>query len=113
MDHFNFDKFLSPEVRASGMRGGPLSEQEQWEIVRQVEGVFSSWDGDESMGIVVEGADEDGHEQDMRMRTAKLNELLQKLWSLWMESSNHVEAVTEKLADGSRDRKFCLGSFCC
>ena len=59
-------------------------------------------DEDESM---LDSDEEIEDLEDQRRRTEKLKEALELLGNLWWSGSDYMELLTEKLADGSRDRK--------
>ena len=87
----------------------PLSKQEQKSMMESIVAVFNL-EETQDQEMRDEGDEEEVEVdlEDQRRRTERLVIALNVVEKLWWASSEHVEAVTEKLADGSRDRKFFL-----
>jgi len=89
----------------------PLSSESQSRMTRSVLEIFDQEEeppnDDVDMG-------EDGEEEsvvdleDQRRRTDRLRRVLPALAQLWWSDSDQIDLVTEKLGDGSRDRKLLL-----
>lgn len=90
----------------------------QKQLLMDIHEIFASEDDREDKDRKgEEGNDEqDGDEDevvdlvDMANKTEKLRDVLEAVRQLWSTKSEHVDLVTEKLADGSRDRK-CTSVF--
>lgn len=81
-----------------------LSEDERLAISKKIQDIFDSEPPDEDEVM----ADDDDEEEevidveDQERRTDKLKNALSPLAQLWWSGSEHIDLVTEKLADGSR-----------
>jgi hypothetical protein len=80
-----------------------LSEEDKISMSKRIQDIFDSEPADEDQ---VMGEDDDEEDEvdleDQERRTEKLKAVLSPLAQLWWSSSEHIDLVTEKLADGSR-----------
>jgi hypothetical protein len=82
-----------------------LSEEDKLNMSKRIQDIFDSEPADENQ---VMGEDDDEEEEevvdleDQERRTEKLKTALTPLAQLWWSGSEHIDLVTEKLADGSR-----------
>lgn len=108
-------KTASKISTASSQTGSGLpSLQEQKSMMESIVQIFHlEEEDDEEMRDEVEDGDEEVEVdlEDQNRRTERLSGVMDILGKLWWARSEHFEAVTEKLADGSRDREFSYFSF--
>jgi len=85
-----------------------LSDAEQRAIIMNIQDIFAL-DEDERADESMEDSDEEEEEvvdlEDRRKRTERLVGVLDAVSQLWWSRSEYMDLVTERLADGSRDRK--------
>jgi hypothetical protein len=87
-----------------------LSEEEKLAMSKQIRDIFDSEPADEDQ-VMGEDDDEDEEEydgvhlEDQQRRTEKLKTVLSPIAQLWYSGSEHIDLVTERLADGSRESK--------
>jgi len=84
-----------------------LSEEEKLAMSKRIQDIFDSEPADEDQ-VMGEDDDEEEEEEevvdleDQDRRSEKLKAVLSPLSQLWWSGSEHIDLVTEKLADGSR-----------
>jgi len=86
-----------------------LSEEEKLAMSKQIRDIFDSEPANEDQVMGEDEEDEEEYEEvdleDRQRRTEKLKTVLSPLAQLWWSGSEHIDLVTEKLADGSRESK--------
>jgi hypothetical protein len=98
---------------STDLRKFPLSIDDQKAMASKVEAIFELEEMDEpSVDLDMddgETEDKDTEQivdlQDQQRRTEKLKSILPTLGQLWWAASEEIDVVTERLADGSRDRE--------
>lgn len=99
-------------VFSAGLGAGSLnlSAEEQSQMMKSIQEIFELEEEqpreDEEMADVDEDVEEEVDLEDQQRRTERLKGVLGTLAQLWWSDSEHMDLVAEKLADGSRDRKF-------
>jgi hypothetical protein len=89
---------------------GSLSAEEQGLMMKSIQEIFELEEEpakeDEEMADEGEEDEPVVDLEDQARRTERLKGVLSTLAQLWWSDSDHIDLVAEKLADGSRDRKW-------
>jgi hypothetical protein len=103
------DQIATKNVLREASSNEPVSVEQQVKMSRNILNLFEleevPQNEDEEMA---DGEDDDEPEVDLvdqQQRTERLKGVLPTLAQLWWANSDQMDVVTEKLADGSRDRK--------
>ena len=109
VEPFRYRSEVPPAATAAlttGSDRAEISKQEQKEMMESIVEIFHLDEEEVREDVEMgEGDEEVVDFEDQKRRTERLSEALEMLGKLWWARSEFVEVVTEKLADGSRDRE--------
>ncbi len=95
---------FAQDPSASNVVGISLTKEEQESTMQTVLDVFELDERDPADGD--EELDPEEEAEDQRLRTEKLKAIGSALDALWWSNNDQMAAAAEKLANGSRDRKY-------